>query len=83
MLEMQINEKACRGCRLCVDVCPTECFLFDEENEKAQVDKIGNCIACLSCTYICPSGAIEHRNHKVVRNFYRNVEFCERMEKFL
>jgi NAD-dependent dihydropyrimidine dehydrogenase PreA subunit len=83
MLEMTIKEKACRGCRLCLDVCPTECFSFNEETQKATVSQLENCIACLSCGYICPSGAITHKNHHVVANFYRNIHFSRRMEKFL
>lgn len=83
MLEMTIHEKACRGCELCLDVCPTDCFSFDETRRKAQVAILENCIACLSCTYICPSGAIVHSNHHQVKNFYRDIEFSRRMEKFL
>ncbi len=83
MLEMTIDDKACRGCRLCVDICPTDCFTFDEEEQKAIVDKVGNCIACLSCAYICPATAITHKNHHLVANFYRNINFSQRMEKFL
>ena len=83
MLEMEIHEKSCRGCRLCIDVCPTECFAFDEENQKARAENVKNCIACLSCSFICPSGAIEHRNYPMVRNFYRDIEFSRCMEKFL
>lgn len=83
MLEMIIDEKACRGCRLCLDVCPTNCFSFDEGTQKSVVAHLGNCIACMSCDYLCPSGAISHRNHHVVHNFYRNIHFSQRMEKFL
>ena len=83
MLEMTIHDKACRGCRLCLDVCPTDCFVFDEETEKAVVSAVDNCIACLSCAFICPAGAITHKNYHVVANFYRNISFSRRMEKFL
>jgi NAD-dependent dihydropyrimidine dehydrogenase PreA subunit len=83
MLEMIINDKACRGCQLCVDVCPTECFSFDVNTRKAGVAALENCIACLSCAFICPAGAIIHKNHHEVKNFYRDIEFSRRMEKFL
>lgn len=83
MLEMVLHEKACRGCGLCLDVCPTDCFSFNEETKKAVVTAEANCIACLSCDYICPSGAISHKNHHQVKNFYRNLHFSQRMEKFL
>ena len=83
MLEMTINEKACRGCRLCQDVCPTECFAYEAATKKVTVAVVENCIGCLSCAYLCPSGAISHHNHYAVKNFYRNIEFSRRMEKFL
>lgn len=83
MLEMSIRENGCRGCRLCLDVCPTDCFGFDEASQKAAVEKVENCIGCLSCTYICPSQAISHKNVHMVKNFYRNLHFSQRMEKFL
>jgi ferredoxin len=83
MLEMTIHDKACRGCRLCLEVCPTECFVFDEETQKAVVSAVDNCISCLSCAFICPAGAITHKNHHVVANFYRNIYFSRCMEKFL
>ncbi len=40
MLEMKIHDKACRGCKLCLDICPTDCFSFDEEKQKAVVEKV-------------------------------------------
>ncbi len=83
MLQMVINEKACRGCEMCVDVCPTDCFVIEKETNKVLVDKLENCIACLSCAYICPSGAIVHSDYHVVGNYYRNLLFSKRMEKFL
>jgi ferredoxin len=83
MLEMTIHDKACRGCQLCLDVCPTNCFSFDTATSKAKVAILENCIGCLSCAFICPSGAISHRHHHEVKNFYRNIEFSLRMEKFL
>jgi ferredoxin len=73
MLEMTINDKACRGCQLCLDV----------HSSKARVEILENCIACLSCAFICPSGAINHKNIHEVKNFYRNIEFSRRMERFL
>jgi NAD-dependent dihydropyrimidine dehydrogenase PreA subunit len=68
---------------MCLDVCPTDCFVFEEETQKAVVDNVENCIACLSCAYICPAAAITHSGHHIVANFYRNISFSRRMEKFL
>ena len=83
MLEMEIREKGCRGCRFCADIWPTEAIAFDDETQKAVVKSVEDCIECLSCAFICPSGAISHKGHHVVKNFYRNLYFSRRMEKFL
>jgi len=80
-LEITVHEQACRGCQMCVDICPTKVFEFDEEKHLCVVKHAEDCIACLSCAYLCPSGAIVHANFHVVKNFYRDLAFCKKMEK--
>ncbi len=83
MLKMTIHKSACRGCQMCVDICPTQVFEYDKDQELAVVARVEDCIACLSCKYICPSNAIYHEDYHRVKNFYRDLAYCERMEKFL
>jgi ferredoxin len=83
MVQINIHENACRGCRECVDICPTDVFEFDETAFESKIVNVDDCIACLSCAYVCPAGAITHSDYHVVKNFYRDLEFCETMEKYL
>jgi NAD-dependent dihydropyrimidine dehydrogenase PreA subunit len=83
MVQITIHDKACRGCRECVDICPTKVFEFDEQTRESKVVLADDCIACLSCAYVCPAGAITHSDYHVVKNFYRDHIFCETMEKYL
>jgi ferredoxin len=83
MVDMSIREEACRGCQMCKEICPTDVIAFDDAAMKARVDNPLDCIACLSCAYLCPSFAIRHDNFHVVKNFYRDLEFSLRFEKFL
>ncbi len=83
MLTMTIREEACRGCEMCVDVCPTDVVAFNPASKKAEVKKAQDCIACLSCAYLCPSGAVTHENYHEVKNFYRDLDFSLRFERFL
>ncbi len=83
MIEVMVHEQACRGCEMCVDICPTKVFEFNDDKRLCQVRHQEDCIACLSCAYICPSGAITHKGHHEVKNFYRDLAFCSKMEKFL
>ena len=83
MVRIDIREQACRGCKICIDLCPTDVFAFDEGTKKATVKTVEDCIACSSCAYQCPSGAITHHDYHVVKNFYRDLDFSRRVERFL
>ena len=83
MVKTTIREQACRGCQMCIEICPLDVFVFDEASFVAKVDKPSNCIACLSCNYRCPSGAIEQSDYHQVKNFYHDVDFSRQLEKFL
>ena len=39
MIEISIHAEACRGCELCVDVCPTDVLAFDAATRKAKVSE--------------------------------------------
>lgn len=82
-IETSIHEQACRGCQICVDICPTKVFTYDTVRSIALVEHSEDCIGCLSCAFLCPSGAIKHEGLPLVTNFYRDLEFCGKMEKFL
>lgn len=54
----------CKGCRLCVEVCPVHILALDEK----RVNKIGytpayvmdesKCVACANCVVMCPDSII-------------------------
>lgn len=80
MPKIQLSEKGCRGCELCVDLCPVDVFEFNTEKSVAEVKAEDDCIACLSCYYACPSQCIEVTDVELIRPFYRiekNVAFVE------
>ena len=83
MEHFEIHGEACRGCKLCVDICPTEVLVFDETAKKAALREKEDCIACLSCTYLCPSQAISQSGYHAVKNFYRDLDFSHKIGRFL
>lgn len=78
-----IDSDACRGCAFCIDECPTDVLKMDDNEEKALVVAVENCIGCYSCVYLCPSLAMSHEGFHLVPNFYRTLEFSRRLERFL
>jgi Fe-S-cluster-containing hydrogenase component 2 len=83
MIRVVLREEGCRGCQMCVEVCPTKVLTFDAAAAKPKVTLAEDCIGCLSCSYLCPAGVISHEGHKMVKNFYRDLSFSRRIERFL
>jgi 2-oxoglutarate ferredoxin oxidoreductase subunit delta len=53
-----ITREWCKGCRICVHLCPEGVLGLDLE-EKAVVVRAAACTACLFCELHCPDLAIE------------------------
>jgi len=82
-IKITIDEKACRGCRLCVDICPTEVYEFDEKEKKCKVKTVKDCIECASCQYVCPSNCITQEGLYYSKNFFRNEDVYGRAGRYL
>lgn len=54
-MPISVNLETCDGCADCVDVCPTESIVI--ENEKAVVDN-DTCIDCGVCVDECPTDSL-------------------------
>ena len=58
-----IDTERCKGCGLCVTVCPKGCIIISKSSNKsgyfpAQTSK-GDCTGCAMCAIICPDAVIE------------------------
>ena len=63
-VEVKIVEKYCKGCGLCIAICPKgKIFLKEEVNKKgvsaADVRDDSDCKACMQCVLVCPEACIE------------------------
>ncbi len=59
---MRIKKEFCKGCLLCVWVCPVDALdESDRRNEKGYrlPEQVGTCTGCRQCEMICPDVAIE------------------------
>lgn len=59
-----INQSRCKGCGLCVDVCPQNLISVDERmNKKGVYPAFSSqpelCSGCRLCVTVCPDVAIE------------------------
>ena len=64
MAKMTVNRDRCKGCGLCVDVCPKKIVLLDKSTLNAKgyhpatVSDMEQCIGCAMCALMCPDCAI-------------------------
>ena len=60
MAKLTFNTDFCKGCGLCVDVCPKKILFLNKEkinkqgNYPVEVSDQSQCIACAFCATMCP-----------------------------
>jgi len=64
MFKIVIDKERCKGCRLCLSVCPKELIKTTSQFNKkgycvVEIEKTQECLGCQQCAIICPEGAIE------------------------
>lgn len=55
-IRIDINEAWCKGCEICVEVCPREVLAM--QDFVARVVKLEECTGCMLCEQLCPDFAI-------------------------
>lgn len=58
-----IDEESCKGCSLCLQVCPRKVFSAGKKRNRAgyqipEVTEANNCTQCLLCELTCPDLAL-------------------------
>lgn len=61
--DLTVVSAYCKGCALCVEVCPTGTLQLEDNIESkfgvsVRVDAVEYCIGCQMCEYRCPDFAI-------------------------
>ncbi len=62
--KLNLRKEYCKGCELCVAVCPKHILTIGEEiglsgYRTVTVTDEDQCIGCISCALICPDCVIE------------------------
>ncbi len=67
MAKVSFRNDRCKGCGLCVDVCPKKIVMIDKSvlNQKGyhvatvREEDMANCIGCAFCATMCPDCVIK------------------------
>lgn len=67
--KIKIDRERCKGCHMCIEVCPSKRITVDEElNKKGYLpvrfveevkENEKGCTGCAQCATVCPEVAIE------------------------
>lgn len=60
LFTVEVNPKYCKGCEICVQVCPKDVLVMSDRT-KAEAVNVEACTGCMSCEIYCPDFAIEIR----------------------
>jgi len=55
--DVTINKAWCKGCGLCIAICPKKVLELDSK-AKCEPVRMDDCIGCRQCENICPDMAI-------------------------
>lgn len=56
--DVQVDIKRCKGCGICVALCPKQVLELKFPEVKCHVARVQDCIGCLMCEMHCPDFAI-------------------------
>ena len=63
--KVTFNTDICKGCELCIEVCPVNIIVMDESKINAKgfhpatVIEMEKCIGCGNCAITCPDSVIK------------------------
>ena len=58
LLKVVLETEKCTGCGVCVNVCPRNCFIMEENLRKAAMPGAERCVQCSACIVQCPEDAL-------------------------
>ncbi len=71
--KLKYDKEACIGCKLCVQVCPSEALIFKDDEKKVK-HYVSRCTFCGQCADICPKDCFELSDEFLIAGTDKNAE---------
>ncbi len=69
---IEIDQELCKGCGMCVMICPGKAIRLEEKKAKFEED-FPQCMSCSDCVAICENNAIRVTVPYNFRYFYKTL----------
>jgi len=73
-MPMHIRSEDCINCNICVEICPEDVYLPDENGATPLVKYPEECFHCGACMMDCPKGCIELRLPPALRPRFLRIK---------
>jgi NAD-dependent dihydropyrimidine dehydrogenase PreA subunit len=64
LLCIELDAERCKGADFCEQVCPTNVFRVDQDQQLAYLARVEQCVQCGACIVQCPFDALSFRSPK-------------------
>jgi NADH-quinone oxidoreductase subunit I len=71
---VDIDSEKCKGCQLCVKVCPANSLITDDMKARMVSPQFNYCISCSCCVAICPENAITLTSQYKYTKHFKTIE---------
>lgn len=71
--KLKYDKDCCIGCKLCVQVCPSEALIFKDDEKKVK-HYVSRCTFCGQCADICPKDCFELSDEFLIAGTDKNAD---------
>ncbi len=74
-----VRQEDCTGCGICIDECPVDAILMEDNLARIDMDE---CIRCGICHEVCPTGAVRHDSERIPQEVEENIKWTNDLMEY-
>ncbi len=71
--KVEIDDRACTGCNLCVTICPADALYLVDKKARMKKSPDDECMFCGDCMAICPADAVRMVSANKSTGYFKTI----------